>query len=66
MVFAHYGDKIGRKPMLVYSLLIMGAATVLMGLLPGYASIASGHRRYSSCCASLRALASVVSGAARR
>jgi metabolite-proton symporter len=38
-VFAHYGDRIGRKPMLVYSLLVMGAATVLMGLLPGYASI---------------------------
>jgi MHS family shikimate/dehydroshikimate transporter-like MFS transporter len=35
-VFAHYGDRIGRKPMLVYSLLMMGAATVLMGLLPGY------------------------------
>jgi metabolite-proton symporter len=39
IVFAHYGDKIGRKPMLVYSLLLMGVATVLMGLLPGYASI---------------------------
>jgi metabolite-proton symporter len=38
-VFAHYGDKIGRKPMLVYSLLLMGAATTLMGLLPSYASI---------------------------
>ena len=38
-VFAHYGDRIGRKPMLVYSLLLMGAATVLMGVLPGYASI---------------------------
>ena len=38
-VFAHYGDKIGRKPMLVYSLLLMGAATLLMGLLPGYGSI---------------------------
>ena len=25
-VFAHYGDTIGRKPMLVYSLLLMGAA----------------------------------------
>ena len=37
-VFAHYGDTIGRKPMLV-SLLLMGAVTVLMGLLPGYASI---------------------------
>ena len=38
-VFAHYGDRIGRKPMLVYSLLLMGAVTVLMGVLPGYASI---------------------------
>lgn len=38
-VFAHYGDKVGRKPMLVYSLMLMGAATVLMGVLPGYASI---------------------------
>ncbi|ANY08705.1 MFS transporter [Pseudonocardia sp. HH130630-07] len=35
-VFAHFGDRIGRKPMLVYSLLLMGAATVGMGLLPGY------------------------------
>jgi metabolite-proton symporter len=38
-VFAHYGDRIGRKPMLVYSLLLMGGATVLMGLLPTYAMI---------------------------
>lgn len=38
-VFAHYGDRIGRKPMLVYSLLMMGAATVLIGLLPGYDQI---------------------------
>ncbi|ALE73914.1 MFS transporter [Pseudonocardia sp. EC080610-09] len=35
-VFAHFGDRVGRKPMLVYSLLLMGAATVGMGLLPGY------------------------------
>jgi metabolite-proton symporter len=38
-VFAHYGDKVGRKPMLVWSLLLMGFATVLMGVLPGYATI---------------------------
>ena len=38
-VFAHYGDRVGRKPMLVYSLLLMGVATVLMGLLPSYSSI---------------------------
>ena len=39
MVFGHYGDRIGRKRMLAYSLLLMGAATVLMGLLSTYAQI---------------------------
>ena len=34
MVFGHFGDRIGRKKMLVYSLLLMGTTTVLMGLLP--------------------------------
>ncbi|WP_214406850.1 MFS transporter [Pseudonocardia lacus] len=38
-VFAHFGDRVGRKPMLVWSLLLMGAATLLMGVLPGYDSI---------------------------
>ena len=38
-VFAHYGDRVGRKPMLVYSLLLMGAATVGIGLLPGFATL---------------------------
>jgi metabolite-proton symporter len=39
MVFGHFGDRVGRKRMLVYSLLVMGVATVLMGLLPTYADI---------------------------
>lgn len=38
-VFGHYGDRIGRKKMLVITLVGMGIATVLMGLLPGYARI---------------------------
>jgi MFS family permease len=38
LVFGHFGDRIGRKAMLIFSLLVMGAATVLIGLLPGYAS----------------------------
>jgi metabolite-proton symporter len=38
-LFAHFGDRLGRKPMLVYSLLLMGVATVAMGLLPGYDTI---------------------------
>ena len=39
IVFGHYGDRLGRKAMLVYSLLIMGVATFLIGLLPTYGSI---------------------------
>jgi len=39
IVFGHFGDRVGRKRMLVYSLLTMGGATVLMGLLPTYGQI---------------------------
>jgi metabolite-proton symporter len=38
-VFGHYGDRIGRKTALVWSLLIMGVATALIGLIPGYGRI---------------------------
>ena len=39
IVFGHFGDRIGRKRMLVYSLLLMGVSTVAMGLLPTYAEL---------------------------
>lgn len=39
IVFGHYGDRVGRKAMLVYSLLIMGGATFVIGLLPTYDAI---------------------------
>ncbi len=32
----HYGDRIGRRPMLVITLIMMGAATTLIGVLPTY------------------------------
>lgn len=39
LIFGHFGDKFGRKPTLVVSLLVMGGATALMGLLPDYSQI---------------------------
>ena len=39
LIFGHFGDKIGRKKMLVLTLLIMGVATVLIGLMPTYQQI---------------------------
>jgi metabolite-proton symporter len=38
-IFGHYGDRIGRKATLIATLLLMGIATVLVGCVPGYASI---------------------------
>jgi MFS family permease len=38
-LFGHFGDRIGRKSTLVASLLLMGGATVLIGVLPTYQSI---------------------------
>jgi MHS family shikimate/dehydroshikimate transporter-like MFS transporter len=39
IVFGHFGDRVGRKSMLVISLLIMGLATAAIGILPSYGSI---------------------------
>jgi len=39
IVFGHFGDKLGRKKMLVLSMMIMGVSTVLIGLLPTTATI---------------------------
>ena len=42
IIFGHFGDRVGRKTMLVYSLLIMGVATFLIGLLPTYETLGIG------------------------
>jgi MFS transporter, MHS family, shikimate and dehydroshikimate transport protein len=39
IIIGHYGDRIGRKSMLVLTLTIMGVATFAIGLLPTYAQI---------------------------
>src|SRR5215470_2698647 len=39
IVCGHFGDRIGRKSMLIFTLSLMGVATALIGLLPTYNSI---------------------------
>src|SRR5688572_3339825 len=39
IVFGHFGDRVGRRNVLVVTLVLMGAATVAIGLVPSYASI---------------------------
>jgi MFS family permease len=39
VILSHFGDRLGRKSMLIVTLVSMGVATALIGLLPTYASI---------------------------
>ncbi|MGH3518211.1 MAG: MFS transporter [Haloechinothrix sp.] len=39
LIFGHFGDRFGRKKALITTLMMMGTATVCVGLLPGYAQI---------------------------
>lgn len=39
IIFGHFGDKVGRKSMLLITLVMMGVPTILIGLIPSYDSI---------------------------
>jgi metabolite-proton symporter len=39
IVFGHFGDKIGRKSMLLFTLMLMGIPTIIIGLIPTYQQI---------------------------
>jgi|SRR5579862_3954479 len=39
IILSHFGDRLGRKSVLILTLVSMGAATTIVGLLPTYASI---------------------------
>jgi MFS family permease len=38
-IFGHWGDRVGRKSTLIFTLVLMGVSTFLVAFLPGYASI---------------------------
>lgn len=42
VIFGHFGDRIGRKSMLILTLMIMGVGTVLIGVLPTYSQLGIG------------------------
>lgn len=42
IILGNMGDKLGRKKMLVFTIILMGVATTLIGVLPTYAAIGVG------------------------
>ena len=65
VIFGHYGDKLGRKNVLVVTLLLMGIATFVIGLLPTHATIGVWAPACWSPCGFCKAWASAGSGEAR-
>jgi MFS family permease len=39
IILGHFGDRLGRKTMLIFTLLLMGISTILVGVLPTYAQV---------------------------
>jgi MHS family proline/betaine transporter-like MFS transporter len=60
VLFGHLGDRFGRKPALMYSMLLMAVATTFMGMLPTYAQIGIAAPLLLMLCRLLQGLA--VSG----
>ena len=65
-IFGHYGDRVGRKAILMVTLLMMGFATFLIGLLPTYASVGVLAPVLLVLLRVVRGWRSAASGAARR
>lgn len=56
ILFSHFGDRIGRKPMLVATLLLMGASTLAIGFLPTHAEIGIWAAVLLACCRVLQGM----------
>ncbi|SAL46224.1 MFS transporter [Caballeronia sordidicola] len=39
VIFGHFGDRLGRKPVLIITFMMMGGATIIMGLLPTFEQV---------------------------
>ncbi|STV75815.1 Shikimate transporter [Klebsiella michiganensis] len=65
IIFGHFGDRLGRKRMLMLTVWMMGIATACIGLLPSFNQIGWWRRFCWSCCAPSRALRWAANGAAR-
>ena len=66
VIFGHFGDRLGRKKMLVLTMLIMGVASFLIGLVPGASAIGPWGAMILVLLRVARASRSAASGAARR
>ncbi len=66
VIAGHLGDRFGRKRILVMTLILMGIATSLIGLLPPTRRSVLPHRSCWCCCACCRASPPAANGAARR
>jgi MFS family permease len=64
-IFGHFGDRHGRRTTLVTTLMLMGIATFLIGVLSPTVRSVMQHRSCSPCRGWCRASASAASGAAR-